>query len=92
MAAYWRAKRAVRLAGAAQAAVVNIDDQAPPLPAELQGRALDLWCHRVRRRLAPDGHRDIALGAGLRFTVVEGGRCLLQTRVIGLYNVSTCWA
>ncbi|MGE4329524.1 UDP-N-acetylmuramoyl-L-alanyl-D-glutamate--2,6-diaminopimelate ligase [Diaphorobacter sp.] len=90
MAAYWQAKRALFDWPGLQAAVINIDDaQGAALHAELQGRDLDLWSvsiHGPARLQA----RDIAhTGAGLAFTVAEGAQAqVLQTQVIGLYNVS----
>lgn len=89
MADYWLAKRALFDWKGLQAAVVNIDDPVgAQLHSELSGSVLDLWStaidHDARLRAC-----DIALGEqGLRFTVVEGAeRHVLQTRVIGQYNV-----
>ena len=70
-------------------AIVNVDDPAgSQLHGELKGSALDLWSVSAQApaRLTA---QDITLGdQGLRFTVVEGNdRHLLQTRVIGQYNV-----
>lgn len=89
MADYWLAKRALFDWNGLQAAVVNIDDPVgAQLHAELSGSALDVWTTAIERdaRLRAC---DIALGEqGLRFAVVEGAeRHLLQTRVIGQYNI-----
>ena len=89
MADYWLAKRALFDWPGLQAAVINVDDAAgAQLHAELGGTALDLWSISAQgpARLRA---QDIALGdQGLRFTVVEGAtQQLLQTRVIGHYNV-----
>ena len=89
MADYWLAKRALFDWPGLQAAVINVDDAAGArLHAELAGRALDLWSVSAQgpARLAA---QDITLGEqGLRFAVVEGAdRQMLQTRVIGHYNV-----
>jgi len=89
MAGYWLAKRALFDWPGLQAAVINVDDPVgAQLHAELAGGGLDLWSVSARgaARLAA---QDIALGdQGLRFTVVEGAeQQLLQTRVIGHYNV-----
>ncbi|RQO83162.1 UDP-N-acetylmuramoyl-L-alanyl-D-glutamate--2,6-diaminopimelate ligase [Acidovorax sp. FJL06] len=89
MADYWLAKRALFDWPGLQAAVINVDDPVgAQLHAELAGGGLDLWSVSARgaARLAA---QDIALGdQGLRFTVVEGAeQQLLQTRVIGHYNV-----
>ena len=89
MAAYWQAKRALFDWPGLQAAVINVDDPAgAQLRAELSGGVLDLWSVSAQgpaRLMA----QDIALGdQGLRFAVLEGGeRLVLQTRVIGHYNV-----
>lgn len=89
MADYWLAKRALFDWDGLKAAVVNIDDPVGvQLFAELSGSALDLWSIAIDRdaRLRAG---DIALGEqGLRFTVAEGAeRHVLQTRVIGQYNI-----
>lgn len=89
MADYWLAKRELFGWNGLQAAVVNVDDPAgAQLHAELGGTALDLWSIALdaEARLVA---RDVALGEqGLRFTVVEGAaQQVLQTRVIGQYNI-----
>jgi UDP-N-acetylmuramoyl-L-alanyl-D-glutamate--2,6-diaminopimelate ligase len=89
MADYWLAKRELFGWDGLQAAVVNVDDPAgAQLHAELSAGTLDLWSIGLDAgaRLCA---RDVALGdQGLRFTVVEGAeRHLLQTRVIGQYNI-----
>ena len=90
MAAYWQAKRVLFDWPGLQAAVVNIDDpRGAELHTALTGRPLDLWSVSATgpARLAA---RDIGMGeGGLRFTVAEGVHThVLQTRVIGQYNVS----
>ncbi len=90
MAAYWQAKRVLFDWPGLRAAVVNIDDaHGARLHAELQGRGLDLWSVSIQGPARLQA-RDIAhRGAGLAFTVAEGAQALpLQTRLIGLYNVS----
>lgn len=89
MADYWLAKRELFGWNGLQAAVVNVDDPAgAQLHAELGGTGLDLWSIALdaEARLAA---RDVALGEqGLRFAVVEGAaQQVLQTRVIGQYNI-----
>ncbi len=89
MADYWLAKRELFGWAGLQAAVVNVDDPAgAQLHAELAGTALDLWSVALdaKARLVAC---EVALGEqGLRFTVVEGAeRHVLQTRVIGQYNI-----
>ena len=90
MAAYWQAKSTLFDWPGLQAAVVNIDDaRGAELHAALAERPLDLWSVSATgpARLAA---RDITMGeGGLRFTVAEGVHThVLQTRVIGHYNVS----
>ncbi|CAN7233194.1 UDP-N-acetylmuramoyl-L-alanyl-D-glutamate--2, 6-diaminopimelate ligase [Acidovorax sp. LjRoot129] len=90
MAAYWQAKSMLFDWPGLQAAVVNIDDpRGAELHATLAERQLDLWSVSTAgpARLAA---RDIHMGdGGLRFTVAEGVHTLvLQTRLIGHYNVS----
>jgi len=90
MQAYWDAKAALFDWPGLQAAVVNVDDpQGAALHAALQGRGIDLWSlsqHTAARLSAT----EVTLGeGGLRFCVREGERSLmLQTQVIGSYNVS----
>ncbi|MDD2712069.1 MAG: UDP-N-acetylmuramoyl-L-alanyl-D-glutamate--2,6-diaminopimelate ligase [Simplicispira sp.] len=90
MGAYWQSKAVLFDWPGLQAAVVNIDDpHGAALHATLAGRGLDLWSvsmHQAARLQA----QDVVFGdAGLRFTVVEGvERHVLQTAVIGAYNVS----
>ena len=90
MAAYWQAKSALFDWPGLAAAVVNIDDpRGAELLATLADRMLDLWTVSITgpARLAA---RDIRMGeGGLAFTVAEGVHThVLQTRVIGQYNVS----
>ncbi|MDB5955667.1 UDP-N-acetylmuramoyl-L-alanyl-D-glutamate--2,6-diaminopimelate ligase [Ramlibacter sp.] len=73
-----------------QAAVLNVDDaMGKRLQAKLQGRGLDVWtCSSLgdaRLRAVDVGYGN----EGLRFTLAEGSeRHLLQTRLIGDYNVA----
>ncbi len=90
MGAYWRAKTRLFQWPGLQAAVVNIDDpKGADLVAMTETLPLDLWTVSstgpARLRAS-----DITLaGAGLSFQVIEGGeQHLLQTRLIGQYNVS----
>jgi UDP-N-acetylmuramyl-tripeptide synthetase len=90
MEAYWEAKAQLFRWPGLQAAVVNLDDvQGQVLAEQLQSGALDLWtysCEQPARLQAREiGYSD----AGLRFVVVEGAeQHLLQTQLIGQYNVS----
>jgi UDP-N-acetylmuramyl-tripeptide synthetase len=73
-----------------QAAVLNVDDaMGKRLQTKLQGRGLDVWtCSSLgdaRLRAVDVGYGN----EGLRFTLAEGSeRHLLQTRLIGDYNVA----
>ena len=90
MDAYWDAKAQLFAWPGLQAAVINIDDErGAALEQSLRSGALDLWtvsCEQPARLHA----QDIGYGAqGLRFNVVEAGELhLLETQVIGHYNVS----
>lgn len=89
MEAYWAAKEALFSWPGLQAAVVNVDDEKGGLlEQKLQGR-MEVWtcsCSRPARLQAQDiGYAD----GGLRFVVAEAGeRHVLQTQLIGQYNVS----
>lgn len=90
MEAYWQVKVALFQWPGLQAAVVNIDDvQGAALALELSGKVPEVWtmsCTGPARLQA----RDISYDAqGLRFAVCEGeARHVLQTQLIGTYNVS----
>jgi UDP-N-acetylmuramoyl-L-alanyl-D-glutamate--2,6-diaminopimelate ligase len=98
MEAYWRAKAQLFQWPGLQAAVINIDDtHGAELAATLSGQLPDVWtvsCTGPARLQA----RDITYNArGLRFSVAEANvqsgvagdeRHVLQTRLIGQYNVS----
>jgi len=90
MEAYWAAKAQLFDWPDLQAAVLNIDDaMGERLNEQLAGRGLDIWtCSYLRSaRLQA---MDVAYGnEGLRFTLDEAGdRHVLQTKLIGEYNVS----
>ena len=90
MEAYWLAKRRLFSWPDLACAVVNVDDaQGRVLAQDLAGSHLDVWtvsCQQPARLQA----RNIAYEAsGLRFDVVEAGVShMLQTRMIGTYNVA----
>jgi UDP-N-acetylmuramoyl-L-alanyl-D-glutamate--2,6-diaminopimelate ligase len=90
MEAYWAAKAELFRWPGLRAAVLNVDDEKGVLLEEqLAGGALDVWtvsCERdARLRATEVGYGD----EGLRFTVAEGAeRQLLQTQLVGQYNVS----
>ncbi|TWO72125.1 UDP-N-acetylmuramoyl-L-alanyl-D-glutamate--2,6-diaminopimelate ligase [Caenimonas sedimenti] len=90
MEAYWQAKAELFRWPGLRAAVINLDDEkGRDLQAQLEGSPIALWtysCVREARLVAHDiGYSD----EGLRFEVVEGGeRHVLQTQLIGQYNVS----
>lgn len=89
MEAYWEAKAALFDWPDLQAAVLNLDDpKGGELEAKLKGR-VDVWtCSRegaARLQAREIGYGD----EGLRFVVAEGReQHLLQTQLIGQYNVS----
>ena len=95
MEAYWLAKAKLFAWPGLQSAVINIDDvQGAALALTLSATVADVWtvsCTGPARLQA----RDISYDAqGLRFAVTEGGvagdqsQQLLQTRMIGTYNVA----
>ncbi len=101
MEAYWESKRRLFDWQGLRNVVVNLDDvRGVELAQSLKVRTsrstdgvpdrnIDLWtisCQREARLVA----KDIQHAAqGVRFTVAEGGEThILQTRVIGAYNVS----
>lgn len=90
MATYWAAKAELFAWPGLRAAVVNVDDaKGAALAQALEGGALELWTLSctVPARLRAQGI-GYASG-GVYFTVVEGGeQHLLQTRLIGDYNVA----
>lgn len=90
MEAYWQAKASLFRWAGLESVVVNVDDlKGGALASSLTGVIPDLWtisCATEARLRAV----DIAYGEqGLSFFVTEGNeRHLLQTRLIGQYNVS----
>lgn len=90
MAAYWQAKAELFRWPGLQAAVLNLDDvKGVELAQTLDGGAVDLWTYSCRHAARLQA-LDIGYAAeGLRFTVTEGEeRQVLETRLIGQYNVS----
>jgi UDP-N-acetylmuramyl-tripeptide synthetase len=94
MDGYWKSKAQLFQWPGLQSAVINIDDaQGVALALELEGKALDLWtvsCGSPARLRAADISYE---ALGLSFVVVERGhtgdeRHVLNTRMIGTYNVS----
>ena len=91
MEAYWQAKMALFAWPGLRSVVLNIDDpKGLELLASLDATALDVWsvsCVGPARLQACDISHE---PQGLRFTVRERGAegHLLQTGLIGLYNVS----
>ena len=90
MAAYWQAKAMLFDAPGLQAAVLNIDDpRGAELHATLAERPLDIWSVSLREPARLQARDIVHGGEGLVFTVAEGAQShVLQTRLIGLYNVS----
>ena len=90
MAAYWEAKAELFRWPGLQAAVVNLDDpQSATLLDALANAAIDVWTVAVQQPARLQA-LDVGLGSqGLRFTVREQNEShLLETRLIGQYNVS----
>ncbi|WP_394756274.1 UDP-N-acetylmuramoyl-L-alanyl-D-glutamate--2,6-diaminopimelate ligase [Rhodoferax sp.] len=101
LAAYWQAKASLFQWPGLQSAVINIDDpQGVELEQALRGKLAQVWtvsCRTAARLQACDICHD---AAGLRFTLLEHGpggandaataglRHVLQTRLIGSYNVA----
>jgi UDP-N-acetylmuramoyl-L-alanyl-D-glutamate--2,6-diaminopimelate ligase len=93
MQAYWESKRRLFDWEGLRGVVVNLDDvRGLELAQSMQERtssAADLWtisCQRDARLVARDIHHA---AQGVRFCVAEGSEIqVLQTRVIGSYNVS----
>jgi UDP-N-acetylmuramoyl-L-alanyl-D-glutamate--2,6-diaminopimelate ligase len=92
MEAYWQAKASLFRWPGLVSAVVNVDDpKGGALAASLQGVIPDVWtvsCASNSNARLTAG--DIVYGEqGLNFVVKEGNeKHLLQTRLIGQYNVS----
>jgi len=90
MEAYWQAKQKLFAWPGLASVVINVDD---PMGATLAqaayASALDVWTVS-RQQAARLQARDMGYGAlGLQFEVVEGDAAvLLQTRMIGDYNIS----
>ena len=96
MADYWQAKASLFQWPGLQSAVINIDDeQGVELAGALRGKQIDVWtvsCLTAARLQAC----DIVQGAlGLQFALLErepdgaaGERHVLQTQLIGSYNVA----
>ncbi len=89
MAAYWASKRKLFAWFGLAHAVVNIDDaQGAALADELAG-TLDLWTVSSQQPARLRAQQLRHTTGGLAFDVVEGHvSCILQTHVIGNYNVS----
>ena len=90
MAAYWQAKASLFRWAGLESAVVNVDDpKGDALASSLKGVIPDVWtvsCVTDARLTASDITYD---EQGLNFVVTEGNeKHLLQTRLIGQYNVS----
>ena len=93
MDAYWQAKARLFKWAGLQAVVINVDDvQGAALAAALASQVPDLWttsCTQHARLQARDISQSVQ---GMRFTVREQGEPgeahVLQTRLIGAYNVA----
>ena len=90
MESYWEAKSQLFRWSGLQSAVINLDDgQGLELAGALQAGPLDVWTVSCRQ---PARLQAVEIGygpQGLQFAVVEGvERHLLETQLIGQYNVS----
>lgn len=90
MEAYWQSKRQLFAWPGLKAAVINVDD---PLGSELAQAldplALDVWTVSARQAARLQARNIYYESQGVCFEVVEGEtRVLLQTRLMGVYNVS----
>jgi UDP-N-acetylmuramyl-tripeptide synthetase len=94
MQAYWVAKAELFRWPGLRAAVVNVDDeQGSLLEAQLQDGALDVWTYSCMRQARLQAVEIGYTAEGLRFQVAEGAeRRVLQTQLIGQYNVSNLLA
>ncbi|MEN9544876.1 MAG: hypothetical protein RLZZ598_1709, partial [Pseudomonadota bacterium] len=95
MAAYWAAKRQLFAWQGLKAAVVNLDDaQGAHLARELPG-TLALWTYALGGETARLQAHDVGYAPeGLVFRLRErdGGEAMVQTTLIGDYNVSNLLA
>lgn len=90
MEAYWQAKRRLFAWPGLKAAVINIDD---PMGAELAQSLhvseLDVWTVSAHQGARLQARNIRYESQGVYFEVVEGNECAaLQTRLMGVYNVS----
>ena len=93
MDAYWAAKRALFDFAGLRAAVLNLDDaKGAELALELAGR-LDVWTYALNGPARLSAHQLHYRAGGLAFTLQEGEqRCLIETGLIGDYNVANLLA
>lgn len=90
MEAYWQAKRQLFAWPGLRAAVINLDD---PLGRELvqslNSDTLDIWTVSIHQSARLQARNIRYESQGVCFDVVEGdATALLQTRLMGVYNVS----
>ncbi len=90
MDAYWQAKRQLFFWPGLAAAVINVDDvRGAELAQSLQGRALDVWTVAIQHSARLQARNITYQAQGMAFDVVEGDETVvLQTQLIGVYNVS----
>ena len=94
MDGYWAAKRELFGAPGLKAGVLNIDDaKGAELAVEITGQ-VDVWTYGLNRSDARLSAHDLHYRAGgLAFTLHESGeRLLIETGLIGEYNVSNLLA
>ncbi len=90
MEAYWQSKRQLFAWSGLKAAVINLDDpMGSELAQTLNADALDIWTVSIRQPARLQARNIRYESRGVCFEVVEGdGSELLQTRLMGVYNVS----
>lgn len=90
MEAYWQAKRRLFVWDGLKSVVLNLDDvRGVELASALDAKALDVWTVSTVREARLQARAIRYQATGMAFEVVEGAdSVLLQTRLIGSYNVS----
>jgi UDP-N-acetylmuramyl-tripeptide synthetase len=99
MDAYWAAKRALFDFAGLRAAVLNLDDaKGAELAVELEQKLqradqFDVWTYALNGPARLSAHQLHYRAGGLAFTLQEGEqRCLIETGLIGDYNVANLLA
>ncbi len=94
MSAYWQAKASLFQWTGLHSAVVNLDDdKGAQLLSQLRGSPVDVWTYSTRQTARVQAGGLSFESGGMRFVVTEGTQsAVLQTRLIGLFNVSNLLA